>query len=70
MNHRLIFGHEEIGSEIIEILIIFTHSAHPEISKLSIQVIKQITLIKCKLIFILLWPRANCHRFVVISRTF
>ena len=39
-------AHENIGAEIIEIFIVFTHSAHPEISKLSVNIIKQLSLIK------------------------
>ena len=39
-------AHEDIGSEILDILLVFTHSAHPEVAKLSIQVIKQFALIK------------------------
>ena len=43
-------AHENIGAEIIEIFIVFTHSAHPEISKLSVNIIKQLSLIKGNLI--------------------
>lgn len=39
-------AHENIGAEIIEIFNVFTHSAHPEISKLSVNIIKQLSLIK------------------------
>ena len=43
---RLILLHEQIGDQLIETFIIYSHSAHPEVCRLAINIIKQFSLIR------------------------